>query len=208
MGAKVPLIFVCFLAAPPPRQAGRGGDTQNQVSPAWRRKEGAPGVTGHLGEERDGKGVSEVGEEGPRAVRAGSLPQEGDEGRAVTSDDVCRHWLMSVGLSIEVQCGEIRLLLSSLLWEGGFPELATPGFSPEPQPLALFPPKFSLNLFTGRAGCNSHLDSWEQKPSQHRLPAAAAGIHPNTSCSISEPRVGWKESQITPGTWREQNCLP
>ncbi|XP_073648543.1 heparan sulfate glucosamine 3-O-sulfotransferase 6 isoform X2 [Tursiops truncatus] len=97
---------------------------------------------------------------------------------------------MSVGLSIEVQCGEIRLLLSSLLWEGGFPELATPGCSPEPQPLALFPPKFSLNLFTGRAGCNSHLDSWEQKPSQHRLPAAAAGIHPNTSCSISEPQVG------------------
>ena len=70
------------------------------------------------------EGVS-VGEEGPGAVRAGSLP--------VGGADFC--WGLGALASV---CESQRrgpvwrtpLLLTSLLWEGGFPELAIPGCSP------------------------------------------------------------------------------
>lgn len=49
------------------------------------------GITWCLREERDGEGVSKMAGEGPGVIRAGSFPEEGDEGRAMTSDPPGSH---------------------------------------------------------------------------------------------------------------------
>lgn len=49
------------------------------------------GITWCLREERDGEGVSKMAGEGPGVIRAGSFPEEGDEGRAMTSDPPASH---------------------------------------------------------------------------------------------------------------------
>lgn len=98
MGTKAPFSLPDFLAAHPPRRVGMGllrigaACLGTERGCSWGHQ--APG------EEGDGKGYQSV-----RRVleQLGLVPSLRG---VLTSAGVCGHWLLSVGLSIKVQCGE------------------------------------------------------------------------------------------------------
>lgn len=94
-----PICLPGFFAAPPPRREGVGLAAQNWAA-CLGTERGCSWGHQAPGEEADGKGYQSV----RRGLEwSGLVPSLRG---VLTSGGVCGHWLLSVGLRVEVQCGE------------------------------------------------------------------------------------------------------